>query len=64
MPIFRPDAALFDPLAPGVLVVLLPQPARAMTATEATATIFIDDLKALSLCMHHIREMHRTAHFL
>src|SRR5664280_307486 len=27
----------------------VPHPARAMAATEATATIFIDDLKALSL---------------
>jgi hypothetical protein len=62
MPTFSPEAALFEPLALGVLVVLLPQPARVMTATEATATIFIDDLKALSLCMHHIRT-HRSAHF-
>jgi hypothetical protein len=37
-------------------VVLVPHAARAMAATETTATIFIDDLKALSPLMHHIRE--------
>jgi hypothetical protein len=36
------------PLAPDVLSVLDPHPARAMAATEATATIFIDDLNVLS----------------
>jgi len=63
MPIFMALAALVEPLAPEVLVVLEPHPARAMAATEATATIFIDDLKALSPYMHHIRGMHQTAHF-
>jgi hypothetical protein len=46
-----------------VLVVLVPQAARAIAATEARATSFIDDLKALLPLLHHIREMHQTAHF-
>ena len=50
-----PLAALLEPLAVGVLVVLEPHPANAMAATEATATIFIDDLNALSLKSNHIR---------
>src|SRR5664280_2611760 len=53
-------AALLEPalLGDALLVVvadLVPHPAKAMAATEATATIFIDDLNALSLICH-IRE--------
>src|SRR5450759_9575 len=49
MPTFRPLAALVELLAPDVLSVLLPHPASAIATSEATATIFIDVLKALSL---------------
>jgi hypothetical protein len=57
-------APLADVLLAVVVVDFVPHPARAMAATEATATIFIDDLKALSFYMHHIPEMHQMAHFL
>jgi hypothetical protein len=43
-------------VAPAVVAgVLDPHAARAKAATETTATIFIDERKALSLC-----EMHQT----
>jgi hypothetical protein len=41
-------APFADVLAAVVVLDFVPHPARAMAATEATATIFIDDLKALS----------------
>jgi hypothetical protein len=41
-------APFADVLLAVVVVDFVPHPARAMAATEATATIFIDDLKALS----------------
>ena len=54
-------AALVVPLELGVLLVLDPHAARAKAATEATATIFIDERKALSLCeMHQTSLMHQN----
>jgi hypothetical protein len=46
-------ALLGDALAV-VVVDFVPHPARAMAATEATATIFIDDLKVLSPYPPHL----------
>jgi hypothetical protein len=61
-------AAVLAPALPDVPLAavgvdLVPHAARAIAATETTATIFIDDLKVLSPCMHHITEVRHTAHF-
>ena len=63
LPAAELEPALEEVPAVVVLADLVPHAARAMAATEATATIFIDDLKALSLYMHHNGDMHQMAYF-
>src|SRR5664279_384428 len=62
LPAAELEPALEDVPAAVVLGDLVPHAAKAKAATETTATIFIDDLKALSPYVHHIREMHQMAH--